>query len=166
MSDLGNINQKVEGLVDTRLKILGMRFTPGQLIATFALISTIASGGYGLMLTWQKVEALSSLDLGEIAASMQKTSEDLARTEEVVMEVRKDLKQDIRSLTDNFYSLESRIDKKIISTDSKITSFDQKMDSKLTSYDDKIFRFEDKVDKFKESLEEKIQIALDNPLAY
>ena len=166
MSDLGNMNQKVEGLVDTRMKIFGMRFTPAQLIATFALISAIGGGGYSALLMWQKIEALASLDLGSISASMQKTSQDLERTEELVLELKKEIKSDVRGLTDNFYSLESRLDKKITSTDAKITSFDQKMDSKLTNYDDKIYRFDDKVERMRKELTEQIEIALTNPLNF
>ena len=166
MSDLGNINQKVEALVDTRMKIFGMRFTPAQLIATFALISAIGGGGYSALLMWQKIEALASLDLGSISASMQKTSKDLERTEELVLELKKEIKQDVRSLTDNFYSLESRLDKKITSTDAKITSFDQKMDAKLTGYDDKIYRFDDKVERMRKELTEQIEMALTNPLNF
>jgi len=166
MSDLGNMNQKVEGLVDTRMKIFGMRFTPAQLIATFALISAIGGGGYSALLMWQKIEALASLDLGSISASMQKTSQDLERTEELVLELKKEIKSDVRGLTDNFYSLESRLDKKITSTDAKITSFDQKMDSKLTNYDDKIYRFDDKVERMRKELTEQIEMALTNPLNF
>ena len=71
MSDLGAVNQKVEGLVDTRMKIFGMRFTPAQLIATFALISAIGGGGYSALLMWQKIEALASLDLGSNLAKFK-----------------------------------------------------------------------------------------------
>ena len=155
MSDLGAVNQKVEGLVDTRMKIFGMRFTPAQLIATFALISAIGGGGYSALLMWQKIEALASLDLGSISASMQKTSKDLERTEELVLELKKEIKQDVRSLTDNFYSLESRLDKKITSTDAKITG-----------YDDKIYRFDDKVERMRKELTEQIEMALTNPLNF
>lgn len=166
MADLGEKLDQVEGLKDKRLKAFGLRFTGTQLVATFALISSIGSGGYGGLLLWQKVEALAQLDLGSISASMASTSEDLERVSTELAEIKKSYKLDISGIRDNLYALESRIDGKITSQDSKMTAFDQRMDFKLTSYDDRMFKLDQKLDKTKEDLNKRIQQSLDNPLAY
>ena len=50
MADLGEKVAQVEGLVDKRLKFLGLRFTYTSLVAAFALISTIVGSLYGCLL--------------------------------------------------------------------------------------------------------------------
>jgi hypothetical protein len=166
MADLGEKLDQVEALKDTRMKAFGLRFTGTQLFATFALISSIASGGYGGLLLWQKVEALAELDLGAISSQMAKTSQDLERVGDDISAIKVELKKDMNDLRSSQYSLESRMDNKISSQDSKMTAFDQRMDLKLTSYDDKLFKFDQKLEKTKEDLNKRIQQSLDNPLAY
>ena len=166
MADLGEKLDQVEALKDTRMKAFGLRFTGTQLVATFALVSSIASGGYGGLLLWQKVEALAELDLGAISSQMAKTSQDLERVGDDISAIKVELKKDMNDLRSSQYSLESRMDNKISSQDSKMTAFDQRMDLKLTSYDDKLFKFDQKLEKTKEDLNKRIQQSLDNPLAY
>tara|TARA_R110002012_G_scaffold88308_3_gene217654 strand:- start:1014 stop:1514 length:501 start_codon:yes stop_codon:yes gene_type:complete len=166
MADLGEKLDQVEGLKDKRIKAFGLRFTGTQLVATFALVSSIASGGYGGLLLWQKVEALAQLDLGSISASMASTSEDLERVSNELDEIKTSYKDDISSMRDNLYALESRIDGKITSQDSKLTAFDQRIDFKLTSYDDRMFKLDQKIEQTKSDLNKRIQQSLDNPLAY
>ena len=55
MADLGEKVAQVEGLVDKRLKFLGLRFTYTSLVAAFALISTIVGSLHGGFLLYQKV---------------------------------------------------------------------------------------------------------------
>ena len=166
MADLGEKLNQVEALKDTCMKVFGLRFTGTQLVATFALIGSIASGGYGGLLLWQKVEALAELDLGSISSSMASTSEDLQRVSDELAEIKKAYQVDISGIRTNLYALESRIDGKITSQDAKMTSFDQRMDFKLTSYSDQMFKFDQKLEKTKEDLNKRIQQSLDNPLAY
>tara|TARA_B100000767_G_scaffold26737_1_gene23334 strand:- start:3687 stop:4187 length:501 start_codon:yes stop_codon:yes gene_type:complete len=166
MADLEKIVQQGESVKDRKMSLFGLRVSGASIIGLFALISTILGSLYGGFLLYQKVESLAALDLGEISAAMEKTSSDLERIGENVNAVKIELKKDMSDIRSNFYSLEARIDTKLTSADSKLTNFDQKIDMKLTSYDDKLFRFDDRVNKFKTDLEEKIQIALDNPLNY
>lgn len=166
MADLGDKLKQVDGLKDTRMQLFGLRFTATQLLATFALISSLASGAYGGVILWQKVEKLANLNLGAISSSMAKTSSDLIRVGDDISAIKIELKKDVNDLRTSMYALESRADQKISSQDSKMTAFDQRMDLKLTSYDDKLFKFDQKVEKTKEDLEKRIQQSLDNPLNY
>ena len=165
MADLGEKLNQVEALKDTRMKAFGLRFTGTQLFATFALIGSIGSGGYGGLLLWQKVEALAELDLGSISSSMASTSQDLARVSDELAEIKKAYQLDISGIRNNLYALESRIDGKITSQDAKMTSFDQRMDFKLTSYDDRMFKLDQKIETIKESLIKTTEQELSNPLA-
>jgi len=102
----------------------------------------------------QKVEALASLDLGDISSSMAKTSAEVLRIEEHANAIKIELKKDMTDLRNSQWNLESKVDGKL-----------QSVDTKLTNYDTKLDRFEIKVDKTKEDLMTRIQESLDNPLA-
>ena len=146
--------KQVEGLQDTRLNFLGLRFTPAKLVAAFALISTITGSLYGGFLLYQKVESLANLDLGSISSQMSKTSAEVFRIEEHANAIKIELKKDMTDLRNSQWSLESKVDTKL-----------QSVDTKLTNYDTKLDRFEIKVEKVKTDIEKRIQESLDNPLA-
>jgi len=146
--------KQVESLQDTRLNFLGLRFTPGKLVAAFALISTICGTLYGGFLMYQKVEELALLDLGAISSQMKKTSAAVTRIEEHADSIKIELKKDMTDLRNSQWNLESKVDNKL-----------QSVDTKLTNYDTKLDRFEIKVEKTKTDMEKRIQESLDNPLA-
>jgi len=146
--------KQVEGLQDTRLSFLGLRFTPAKLVAAFALISTICGTLYGGFLMYQKVEELALLDLGAISSQMNKTAAAVTRIEEHADSIKIELKKDMTDLRNSQWSLESKVDNKL-----------QSVDTKLTNYDTKLDRFEIKVEKVKEDMNKQITQALNNPLA-
>ena len=154
MADLGEKVAQVEGLVDKRLKFLGLRFTYTSLVAAFALISTIVGSLYGGFLMYQKVEGIANLDLGAIQASMEATSADVLRVETVAKEIKVELKEDLSRLRDSQYNLENRLDKKLQSVDVRITNMDNKLD-----------KFDIQLDETEEKMMKRIQQSLDNPLA-
>ena len=145
---------QVEGLVDKRLKFMGIRFTYTSLVAAFALLSTIVGTLYGGFLMYQKVEGIANLDLGAIESQMKKTSSDEERIEQHADAIKIELKKNMTDLRNSQWSLESKVDTKL-----------QSVDTKLTNYDTKLDRFEIKVEKTKEDINKRIQESLDNPLA-
>ena len=154
MANLGEKVAQVEGLVDKRLKFLGLRFTYTSLVAAFALISTIVGSLYGGFLLYQKVEGIANLDLGAIQSSMEATSADVLRVEEVAKEIKVELKEDLARLRTAQYNLENRIDSKLQSIDVRITTMDNKLD-----------KFDIQLDDTEEKLMKRIQQSLDNPLS-
>ena len=154
MADLGDKVSQVEGLVDKRLKLGGLRFTYTSLVGAFALISTIVGSLYGGFLMYQKVEGIANLDLGAISSQMSKTSAEVLRIEEHADSIKIELKKDMTDLRNSQWNLESKVDTKL-----------QSVDTKLTNYDTKLDRFEIKVDKVKEDMNKQITEALNNPLA-
>ena len=154
MADLGDKVSQVEGLVDKRLKLGGLRFTYTSLVGAFALISTIVGSLYGGFLMYQKVEGIANLDLGAISSQMSKTSAEVLRIEEHANLIKIELKKDMTDLRNSQWNLESKVDGKL-----------QSVDTKLTNYDTKLDRFEIKVDKVKEDMNKQITEAQNNPLA-
>ena len=154
MDDLENRIKQVEDLPNQQIKVKGFKFSGASIMALFALLSTIVGSMYGGFLLYQKVEALASLDLGDISSQMKKTSADVMRIEEHANTIKLELKKDMTDLRNSQWNLESKVDGKL-----------QSVDTKLTNYDTKLDRFEIKVEKTKTDMEKRIQESLDNPLA-
>ena len=145
--------EKFEAILK-QVKVKGFKFSGASIMALFALLSTIVGSLYGGFLLYQKVEALASLDLGDISSQMKKTSAEVLRIEEHANAIKIELKKDMTDLRNSQWNLESKVDTKL-----------QSVDTKLTNYDTKLDRFEIKVEKTKEDLMKRIQESLDNPLA-
>ena len=153
-TDLGDRVAEIEGLVDKRIKLGGLRFTYTQLVGAFALLSTIVGSLYGGFLMYQKVEGIANLDLGAIQSAMEKTSADVLRVEEVAKDIKVELKEDLARLRTAQYNLENRIDSKLQSVDVRITTMDNKLD-----------KFDIQLDATEEKLMKRVQQSLDNPLS-
>ena len=143
MADLGEKLDDIDGLADKRLSIFGLRFTPTQLGLAFGLISTIVGSLYGGFVMYQRVEEIASLDLGAYQQQMTETSNKIETQSKLLTSIEENLR-DTKQLT---YDIEKRVNDKVV-------YFEGKMD-----------KFEVKVENTKAELEDKIQKALDNPLA-
>ena len=143
MADLGEKLDDIEGLADKRLSVGGLRFTPTQLGLALGLVSSVVGALYGGFVMYQKVEEIASLDLGAYAQQMQQTSDKIETQEKLLDSIEQNLR-DAKQLT---YDIEKRVNDKVV-------YFESKMD-----------KFEAKVDQTKVELEDRIQKALDNPLA-
>ena len=143
MADLGEKLDDLEGLADKRLRLFGLRFTPTQLGMAVAAIGSLLGTLYGGFVMYQKVEELASLDIGGYQAQMEQTSAKIETQEKLLDSIEQNLR-DAKQLT---YDIEKRVNDKVV-------YFEGKMD-----------KFEGKVEETKAELEERIQKALDNPLA-
>jgi hypothetical protein len=143
MADLGEKLDEIEGLADKRLSLFGLRFTPTQLGMAVAAVGSLLGALYGGFTMYQKVEELASLDIGGYQAQMEQTSAKIETQEKLLDSIEQNLR-DAKQLT---YDIEKRVNDKVV-------YFEGKMD-----------KFESKVDATKAELEDKIQKALDNPLA-
>jgi hypothetical protein len=143
MADLGEKLDEVEGLADKRLRLFGLQFTPTQLGMAVAAIGSVLGTLYGGFTMYQKVEELASLDIGGYQAQMEQTSAKIETQEKLLTSIEQNLR-DAKQLT---YDIEKRVNDKVV-------YFEGKMD-----------KFENKVETTKAELEDRIQKALDNPLA-
>ena len=143
MTDLGEKLDDIEGLADKRLSFLGLRFTPTQLGLAFGIVSTIVGSLYGGFVMYQRVEEIASLDLGAYQQQMTETSTKIETQSKLLESIEGNLR-DTKQLT---YDIEKRVNDKVV-------YFEGKMD-----------KFGAKVEQTKVELEDRIQKALDNPLA-
>jgi hypothetical protein len=163
--DLGQGLEDLENLKDKGFRLFGIKMTVTSVMALLAVIGSILGALYGGLITYQKVEALAELDLDSIAAQMEKTSEDLERIKADVLVIKDDLKQDVRDIEKNLDYVEGKVDGRLQSFDEKVLALETKVDRKLTAFDTKIDRLDNKLNEQKIELEDKLQKALDNPLA-
>ena len=163
--DLGQSLENLENLKDKGFRLFGIRMTATSVMALLALVGSILGALYGGLITYQKVEALAELDLDSIAAQMEQTSKDLERIKADVLVIKDDLKQDVRDIEKNLDYVEGKVDGRLQAFDEKVLSLETKVDTKLTAFDTKIDRLDNKLTEQKIELEDKLQKALDNPLA-
>ena len=143
MTDLGEKLDDIEGLADKRLSLFGLRFTPTQLGLAFGLVSTIVGGLYGGFVMYQRIEEIASLDIGAFEQRMELIDQKIDNQDKLLVSIESNLR-DTKQLT---YDIEKRVNDKVV-------YFEGKME-----------KFESKVDATKADLEERIQEALNNPLA-
>lgn len=141
--ELENIEQGVENLKNKEFKLFGIKMTPMTIGAAFAGLSTVVGALYGGFVMYQKVEEIAALDLASYEAQMVETSNQIKIQGKLLESIEGNLR-DTKQLT---YDIEKRVN-------GKVEYFENKMD-----------KFEQKVEKTKQELEDKIQKALDNPLA-
>ena len=115
----------------------------GEMAAWGAMVSTVIGMLWGGFQIWLKVEELASLDIGAYQAQMEQTDNKIENQAKLLESIEQNLR-DTKQLT---YDIEKRVNDKVV-------YFEGKMD-----------KFENKVEETKTELEERIQKALDNPLA-
>jgi CRISPR/Cas system-associated protein Cas5 (RAMP superfamily) len=169
MTDLGEALEEIESLQEKEFRLLGVKVTPATLAGAFALLSTVIGALYGGFLIYQKVEEVANLDLGAYQQQMEvmdaKVSGMAAKVEEAV-EYSRDIKNGLR---DDILRIEQQADR----VEDMVRDSEDKV---RVMIDDAEVRFETQRDRLRMSqdadmkdlegrLTEKIQRALDNPLA-
>jgi len=162
MADLGDKLEEIENLQDKQFSVLGLKMTPATIVAAFALLSTIVGGLYGGFTLYQRVEELANLDLN---AYQQKMDVMDAKVEEAL-----DYSRDIKNgLKDDILRIEQQTDR----VEDMVRDTEEKVRIMI---DDAEIRFETKREQLRMSqsadlkeleqrLTDKLQRALDNPLA-
>jgi hypothetical protein len=167
--DTTKIASDIDGLADRQIKAGGMRLTAGSIMAIFAFLSTIVGGLYGGFVLYQKIEAVAGLDIEAYQQNMNvmdaKIVGILEKVEESV-EYTRDIKN---GLKDDILRIEQQTD--------RIEDMVRESEDKVRSMiDDAEVRFENQRERVRvsqsgsmkeleERLMDKLQRALDNPLA-
>ncbi len=191
MTDLTEVADDIDGLADREFKAGGFKFTFASVAAIFAFISTIVGGLYGGFVLYQKIEEVAGLDLGAYQQQMEvmdaKVSGMAEKVEEAV-EYSRDIKN---GLKDDLLRIEQQVDR----IDGTVRSIEDRVDISVRSLETEVrrliaenmsdiramidaadVRFENQRERVRSSqdadmkeLEErltnKLQRALDNPLA-
>jgi hypothetical protein len=167
--DTTKIADNIDGLADREFKTGGMKMSFGSIMAILAFLSTIVGALYAGFLMWQKIEAVTGLDLEEYQLQMDvmdaKVSGISEKVEESV-EYSRDIKNGLR---DDLLRLESQVDRiedMVRESEEKVRTmidnaevrFENQRERVRVSQDSSMKELEDK-------LMGKLQRALDNPLA-
>lgn len=197
--DLGEgieaLEDEVENLKNTKMKILGITMTPVTIGAAFGVITTVLGGLYGAFTVYDDYmgmkEIVQNIDVEAIQSENEKViiklNEGLVRIEEAI-EYTRDIKSGLR---DDILSIEKQVDRTedmVRESEDKVREmitnaeerFENKRDALQNDYDKKanglrdandsrMTDLEGKVDRQLKQLEStitnKLQRALDNPLA-
>jgi len=145
--ELENIEGEIENLKNKEFKLFGIKMTPMTIGAAFAGLSTVVGALYGGFVMYQKVEEVANLDVGAFEQRMELIEQKVTSVDENIYSIKEDLKGDIRRISDVVDSVERN---------SKDTMRDVNNDLR---------EFRNDMKALEKSMEDKIQKALDNPLA-
>lgn len=169
MADLGEKLEEIEGLQDKEFRLLGLKMTPATIAAAFALLSTVLGALYAGFLMYQKIEEVANLDLGAYQQQMEvmdaKVSGMAAKVEEAV-EYSRDIKNGLRDDILRIEQQADRVEDRVRDTEDKVRVMIDDAEVRFETQRDRLRMSQDADMKELEGrLTEKIQRALDNPLA-
>ena len=167
--DTTKIASDIDGLADRQIKAGGMQLTAGSIMAIFAFLSTIVGGLYGGFVLYQKIEAVAGLDIEAYQQNMNVMDAKIVGISEKVeesVEYTRDIKN---GLKDDILRIEQQTDR----IEDMVRDNEDKVRSMI---DDAEVRFENQRERVRvsqsgsmkeleERLMDKLQRALDNPLA-
>jgi len=167
--DTTKIADNIDGLADREFKTGGMKLSLGSIMAIFAFLSTVVGGLYGGFVLYQKIESVAGLDLEEYQLQMDVMDAKVTGISEKVeesVEYSRDIKNGLRS---DILSIEKQTDR----VEDMVRESEDKVRKMI---DDAEVRFENQRERVRVSqsgsmkeledkLMDKLQRALDNPLA-
>ena len=167
--DTTKIADNIDGLADREFKTGGMKLSFGSIMAIFAFLSTIVGGLYGGFVLYQKIEAVTGLDLEEYQLQMNIMDAKVTGISEKVeesVEYSRDIKNGLRSDILSIEKQTDRVEDMVRETEDKVRNmiddaevrFENQRERVRVSQSGSMKELEDK-------LMDKLQRALDNPLA-
>jgi len=167
--DTTKIADDIDGLADRQIKAGGMKLTAGSIMAIFAFLSTIVGGLYGGFVLYQKIEAVAGLDIEAYQQSMDVMdakitgiSEKVEESVEYTRDIKNGLKDDILRIEQQTDRIEDMVrkseDKVRDMIDAAEVRFENQRERVRVSQNGAMKELE-------ETLMDKLQRALDNPLA-
>ena len=167
--DTTKIASDIDGLADRQIKAGGMKLTAGSIMAIFAFLSTIVGGLYGGFVLYQKIEAVAGLDIEAYQQSMDVMdakitgiSEKVEESVEYTRDIKNGLKDDILRIEQQTDRIEDMVrkseDKVRDMIDAAEVRFENQRERVRVSQSGAMKELE-------ENLMDKLQRALDNPLA-
>ena len=167
--DTTKIADNIDGLADLEFKTGGMKVSFGSIMAILAFLSTIVGGLYGGFVLYQKIESVAGLDLEEyqlqmniMDAKVTGISEKVEESVEYSRDIKNGLRADILGIEKQTDRVEDMVreseDKVRTMIDNAEVRFENQRERVRTSQSSTMKELEDK-------LMDKLQRALDNPLA-
>jgi len=167
--DTTKIADNIDGLADREFKTGGMKLSFGSIMAIFAFLSTIVGGLYGGFVLYQKIESVAGLDLEEYQLQMDVMDAKVTGISEKVeesVEYSRDIKNGLRADILGIEKQTDRVEDMVRESEDKVRKmiddaevrFENQRERVRVSQSGSMKELEDK-------LMDKLQRALDNPLA-
>ena len=167
--DTTKIADNIDGLADCEFKTGGMKLSFGSIMAILAFLSTIVGGLYGGFVLYQKIESVDGLDLEEYQLQMDVMDAKVTGISEKVeesVEYSRDIKNGLRADILSIEKQTDRVEDMVRETEDKVRNmiddaevrFENQRERVRVSQSGSMKELEDK-------LMDKLQRALDNPLA-
>ena len=190
--DLGditeNLEEELENLQHTKMKVFGVTMTPATIMGAFALVSAILGslyGGFEVYKDYMEMkEKLSNLDTDAIEARNDQIEIKLDEAIEYTRDIKSGLRDDILGIEKQVDRMEDKLREQEQEVRDIIANaeerFENKRDGLQNDYDEKANRLRDSNDtrmndleakverdlkELDERLSNKLQRSLDNPLA-
>jgi uncharacterized protein YoxC len=193
--ELENMEEGVENLKNKQFRVLGMRVSFVSITALLALLGSICGALYAGFLMYQKIEEVAGLDVGAFEQRMDIIETKLDEAIDYTRDIKSGLRDDILSIEktvdrmdDKLRDTESDVREIVQNAEER---FENKRDALQNDYDEKANRLSEtntermdelnnKVDRIvtrlendleremrelEETISNKLQRALDNPLA-
>jgi len=193
--ELEKVEQGIENLKNKEFRLLGMKMTPMTVSALVAGIGSIVGALYAGFLMYQKIEEVAGLDVGAFEQRMEVIETKLDEAVDYTRDIKSGLRDDILGIEKQVDRMEDKLRDSEAETRAIIQSaeerFENKRDALQNDYDSKANRLSEtntsrmdelnsKVDRNISDMEQKLeremkdlesrltnklQRALDNPLA-
>ena len=181
---LEDMEQGIEDLKNKDFKILGIKVNFMSISALVAVLGSVIGALYGGFLMYQKVEEVAGLDVGAFEQRMEIIETKLEEAVDYTRDIKSGLRDDILSIEKQVERMEDKLRSQEEETREIISNaeerFENKRDRLQNDYDEKANRLQEsntsrmddleaKVERDLKDLDErlsnKLQRALDNPLA-
>lgn len=167
MSDIDEKVDKLEAAVDpnTVISIGGYSFTPAKLMVAGAIVSSILGGLYGAFEVYKDymdmkaaIQEYVTPDLSEINKKLEVATQNSEKAFEYTQDIKNDLKNDIRRLESVVDSVERSSKQSQRETDQAVKEVRAELRENQKEIDKAVKQVQREID-------QRIQKALDNPLA-
>lgn len=159
-----------------QIEFAGIKFTGGKMVAVVAALSTLLGGAYGAFEVYkdymdmkETIQSYVAPDLSGLQEQLSVLKTELRAIEDSVIQATdysRDIRNDLKNDMTRVETLVDRIEDRVNASEADVREmidvagerFDAKRDQLYADTDRKILQLE-------ERLNEKVQLALDNPLA-
>lgn len=151
-----------DNLADKQIKAGGVKMSFASVLAIITFVSTVVAGLYGGFVMYQKIEEVSSLDLGEYQQQMDLMDAQVQQTVDYTRDIKNGLRDDLLRVEQQSDRVESLVRK----TEEKVRSMIDAADLRFESQRERLRSNQDaEMKDLEDKLMGKLQRALDNPLS-
>jgi len=151
-----------DSLADKKVSAGGFKLSAASVFLIITFISTVVAGLYGGFVMYQKIEEVAGLDLGEYQQQMDLMDAQVQQTVEYTRDIKNNLRDDLLRVEQQSDRVESLVRK----TEEKVRTMIDAADLRFESQRERLRSNQDaEMKDLEDKLMDKLQRALDNPLA-